>query len=70
MKCFSSRTMLLELIYELHSFKEEELIAKYKQLGNEESDENNVADYLNQLTQINILRQRGDQFVVQSSLKE
>lgn len=68
--CFSSRAPLLEVIYQLHSFSAKELLNEVRQNETEAVNEENVIDYLNQLTQINILRQNGERFVVQPFLKQ
>lgn len=61
--------MLLKLIYQLRSFDEEELIAKCRQNG-EETEQTDIPDYLAQLTQIKILKRRGDRFIVQPFLND
>jgi hypothetical protein len=71
MNYFSSRGPLLELIYQMHTFKRSELLARYQSVKTDQTDsDESVLDYLNQLTQINILKQKGDLFFVQPFLRD
>jgi hypothetical protein len=67
---FLEQRELLDLIYRLRVFKSEDLLIQYNRTKTKLPRESNetVLDYLNQLTEIKVLKNVGGQFSVKSSL--
>ena len=68
---FSERGPLLDLIYRLRTFGPDELLSVYRNSRSDTRDsDESVLDYLQQLTEIRLLKRHGDKYFLQSSLKD